>query len=97
MENLENQEKYSGIQGKKAALLRLAAVFGITFFTVLGCAGLVSANQEKEEKIQAAFTAESTVSRVESQLNKYLAESNLMKRMVESGYEPDDGFLPCPI
>ncbi len=24
--------------------------------------------------------------RVESQLNKYLAESNLMKRMVETGY-----------
>ena len=72
------------------ALARMVAVFGITFFTVLGCAGLVNANQEKEEKIQAAFTAESTVSRVESQLNKYLAESNLMKRMVETGYELDN-------
>lgn len=90
MKKLENQEKRSGIHEGRLALVRLAAVFGITFFTVLGCAGLVSANQEKEEKIQAAFTAESTVSRVESQLNKYLAESNLMKRMVESGYEPDD-------
>ena len=68
----------------------MAVVFAITFFTVLGCAGLVSSNQEKEEKIQAAFTAELTVSRVESQLNKYLAESNLMKRMVESGHEPDE-------
>lgn len=90
MKNLENQEKDSGIHGGRMALVRMAAVFGITFTTVLGCAGMVSNNQEKEEKIQAAFTAESTVGRVESQLNKYLAESNLMKRMVESGYEPDD-------
>lgn len=80
----------SGIHGKKWTLVRMAAVFGITFFTVLGCAGMVSNNQEREEKIQAAFTAESTVSRVKSQLNRYLAESNLMKRMVENGYEPDD-------
>ena len=80
-------------QWKQGMILRMIAVFGIAFFAVLGCAGLVSKNQEKEEKIQAAFTAESTVSRVESQLNKYLAESNLMKRMVESGYEISDrGF-----
>ena len=77
-------------QWRKNAILRLAAVFGITFFTVLGCGELVCKNQEKEEKIQAAFTAETTIGRVESQLNKYLAESNLMKRIVESGYEADD-------
>ena len=85
-----DRSRISGFHGRKWLPVRMAAVFGITFFTVLGCAGIVSSNQEKEEKIQAAFTAESTVSRVESQLNKYLAESNLMKRMVESGYEPDD-------
>lgn len=74
----------------KNRILRMAAVFGITFCVVLGCGELVCENQEKEEKVQAAFTAETTVGRVESQLNKYLAESNLMKRIVESGYEADD-------
>ena len=71
-------------------ILRMAVVFGISFCTVLSCGELVCKNQEKEEKIQAAFTAETTVGRVESQLNRYLAESNLMKRIVESGYEADD-------
>ena len=75
------------IQNKKMAFLRIVMVFMLTFLAVLGCASLVNKNQENDEKIQAAFTAESTVSRVESQLNKYLAESNLMKRMLESGYE----------
>ena len=77
-------------QWRKNVILRLAAVFGITFCTVLGCGELVCENQEREEKIQAAFTVETTVGRVESQLNKYLAESNLMKRIVESGYEADN-------
>ena len=75
------------IHNRRMAFVRMAVVFMITFLAVLGCAVLVNRNQENDEKVQAAFTAESTVSRVESQLNKYLAESNLMKRMLESGYE----------
>ncbi len=50
MKKLENQEKRSGIHGGRMALARMVAVFGITFFTVLGCAGLVNANQEKRRK-----------------------------------------------
>lgn len=41
----------------------------------------------KEEKLQAAYTAESTVNRVESQLNKYLEVSNFLKNIVKSGHE----------
>lgn len=56
----------------------------------MSCVWFVNQNQEKEEKLKAAYTAEATVSRVESQLNKYLAESDLMKQMIKSGHMPDD-------
>lgn len=45
--------------------------------------------QEKEEKLKAVYAAESTVSRVKSQLNRYLAESELVKNIIESGYDID--------
>ena len=35
------------------------------------------------------YAAESTVSRVKSQLNRYLAESELVKNIIESGYDID--------
>lgn len=75
---------------KRILKIRAAVVFFVTFLLITCCSGLVNYSQVKEEKLKAAYTAESTVSRVESQLNKYLAESNLMKRIVEEGYDVDD-------
>lgn len=74
---------------QKTIRMRAVLVFGIAFLTVLGASVLLNQNQEKEERLKAVYTAESTVSRVESQLNRYLAESDLMKKMVESGFEVD--------
>ena len=67
-----------------------AVVFLITLFIVVGLTWLISQNQVKREKLKAAYTAESTVSRVESQLSKYLAESDLVKRILEKGYDIDN-------
>ena len=44
----------------------------------------------KEAKLKADYTAQTTIGRVKSQLNHYLAESNLMKHMIEAGYTVDD-------
>ncbi|WP_432628079.1 ATP-binding protein [Brotaphodocola sp.] len=74
---------------QKTIRMRAILVFGIAFLTVMGASVLLNQNQEKEERLKAVYTAESTVSRVESQLNRYLAESDLMKKMVESGLEVD--------
>ena len=70
--------------------LRAAGVFMLTFLIVIGCVYLLSENQGKKEKLKANYTAESTISRVETQLNKYLAESDLTKRTIEAGYEITD-------
>lgn len=70
--------------------IRTIIVFLLTLVIAISCVWFVNRNQEKEEKLKAAYTAEATVSRVESQLNKYLAESNLMKQMIKSGHMPDD-------
>lgn len=50
-------------------------------------------NQRKEAKLKAEYTAESTVRRIESQLDKYLTMSDFFKRMIEAGNNVDDeGF-----
>ena len=70
--------------------IRTASVFVLTFIVIIGCVYLLNENQEKKEKLKAIYAAESTIGRVESQLNKYLVESDLIKRMLESGYEISD-------
>ena len=35
--------------------------------------------------MKAAYTAESTISRVQVQLNRYMAESDLVKKSIEDG------------
>ena len=65
-------------------------LFFITFFLVELCAGFLYQNQLKEAKLKADYTAQPTIGRVKSQLNHYLAESNLMKHMIEAGYTVND-------
>lgn len=67
--------------------IRCIAVYFITLFIAISCGYFLNQNMTKEEKLQAAYTAESTVNRVESQLNKYLEVSNFLKNIVKSGHE----------
>ena len=61
----------------------------LSFLVVTGSACFLNREQEKEEKLKAVYAAESTISRVKSQLNRYLAESELVKNIIESGYDID--------
>lgn len=61
----------------------------LSFLVVTGSACFLNREQEKEEKLKAVYAAESTVSRVKSHLNRYLAESELVKNIIESGYDID--------
>ena len=72
---------------KKTLRLRTFLVFTLILLAALGCMHLLHSYQEKEEKLKASYTAEFTIRRIESQLNRYLAESDLMKRLLESDYE----------
>ena len=56
--------------------------------SVLG--GLLNSNQKKEEQLRAGYTAESAIAQIESQLNRYLTQSELIKRIVETGHEVTD-------
>ena len=76
---------------RKTMKIRAGLVFVAVFLTVMGVAYLLNVNQEKQEKLKATYTAESTIGRVESQLNKYLAESNLIKNIMESGFDMTSG------
>ncbi len=75
---------------RESMKLRAFVVCILSFLVVTGSACYFNKEQEKEEKLKAVYAAESTVGKVESQLNKYLAESNLVKNIIESGYEVDE-------
>ena len=70
---------------KKVIRIRAALVFLTIFGIIWGCTLLVNENQKKREQLKAAYTAESTISRVEVQLNRYMAESDLVKKSIEDG------------
>lgn len=70
---------------KKVIRIRAALVFLTMFVIILDCTFLVNENQKKREQLKAAYTAESTISRVEVQLNRYMAESDLVKKSIEDG------------
>ena len=58
--------------------------------SVLG--GLLNSNQKKEEQLRAGYTAESAIAQIKSQLNRYLTQSELIKRIVETGREVTDEY-----
>ena len=70
---------------KKIIRIRAGLVFLVTLLLVFDCTFLVNRYQQKREKLKAAYTAESTISRIEVQLNRYLAESDLVKKSIEEG------------
>lgn len=74
----------------KIIRIRAEIVFLVTLLMVFGCTFLVNQNQQRREKLKAAYTAESTISRIEVQLNRYLAESNLVKKSIEEGLTISD-------
>ncbi len=78
---------------KKVIRIRAALVFLTMFGIMLGCTLLVNENQKKKEQLKAAYTAESTISRVEVQLNRYMAESDLVKKSIEDGLMISDAQL----
>lgn len=59
----------------------------ISFFIVSVCGQLLNRNTVKEEKMRAAFTAETTVNRIKSQLNRYLDVSEFFQNIIESGHQ----------
>ena len=75
---------------RKYIRLKTILVFIFIFLSVWCVIWIINQSQERREKLKATYTAESTVSRVESQLSKYLAESDLMKQIVEKEYDIDN-------
>ena len=73
--------------------IRTTIVLIVSFLIINAFIHVQFYNQKKEAKLKAEYTAESTVRRIESQLDKYLTMSDFFKRMIESGNNVDDeGF-----
>ena len=74
---------------KRSLALRTAAVFLTTLLLMNSCGHFLLRGEKNREQLKAVYTAESTVRRVEAQLNKYLSKSDLIKRIVQQ-----DGEIP---
>ena len=74
----------------KSMKIKTVIVFVVVFIIINSFAHVQIWNHKKEEQYKAAYMAEVTMRRIESQLNKYLAKSDLLKRMIEKGYFLDD-------
>ena len=61
----------------------------ISFFIVSVCGQLLNRSTVNEEKMRAAFTAETTVNRIKSQLNRYLDVSEFFQNIIGSGHQMD--------
>lgn len=61
----------------------------ISFFIVSICGQLLNRNTVNEEKMRAAFTAETTVNRIKSQLNRYLDVSEFFQNIIGFGHQMD--------
>lgn len=73
--------------------IRTTIVLIVSFLIINAFIHVQFYNQRKEAKLKAEYTAETTVRRIESQLDKYLTMSDFFKRMIESGNNVDDeGF-----
>lgn len=81
---MEKQKSPKGVN------IRTALVFVIVFLISNACAHLQVLHHKDEEELKATYTAEATVRRLESQLNKYVSKSDLLKKIIESGHEMND-------
>ena len=78
-------------QTPKQIKIRAAAVFFLALLLLLGLSHTQVKRQVEDQKLRATYTAENTVRRIESQLNRYLEKSDLLKRMIEGDYPLSDG------
>lgn len=62
----------------------------LSFIILIFCVRTVDLNIVKEEKLSASFTAETTVNRIKSQINRYLVVSEFFRNMIQEGHELDD-------
>lgn len=78
---------------KKGLAVRTGIVFVVILLLSSICFRFMYQNQEKEGKLNATYTAEATVRKVETQISRYLENSDLFKNIISSGCSiSDDQF-----
>ena len=65
-------------------------VFVVAFLLINATSHVQVQNHIKQEKYKASYTAETTVRRIEAQLNRYLAKTDILKNMIEDGTDITD-------
>lgn len=73
------------IKESKKIRIYTTFVFLAAFLLVNAGAHMQVKRHIEQEQYKASYTAETTVRRIESQLNRYLAKADILKKMIESG------------
>ena len=79
----------SKMKRSQIVYIRAIIVFLAAFLIINGFAHYQSLQHKEEEQNEAAYAAETTIRRMESQMDTYLTKSNFFKRLIESGYPID--------
>lgn len=75
---------------KKKMKIQFICVFCVVLFVMSICCAYLSYNNEKSEKLKVRYTVKTTVSKIESKLDKYLERSEFLKKIIEEDFEMND-------
>ena len=78
------------VKESKRTRIYTIMVFIVTFLVINAISHIQVQHHVEQEQYKASYTAETTVRRIESQLNRYLAKADILKKMIENGATLDE-------
>ena len=79
----------SKMKRSQIVYIRAIIVFLVAFLIINAFAHYQSLQRKEEEQNEAIYAAETTIRRMESQMDVYLTKSDFFKCLIESGYQID--------
>ena len=79
----------SKMKRSQIVYIRAIIVFLVAFLIINGFAHYQLLQRKEEKQNEAIYAAETTIRRMESQMDVYLTKSDFFKRLIESGYPID--------
>lgn len=84
---------YNKVMKNKYLIYRILIVFVVVTFVTNMAFVALQKNVVRQEKLKAEYTVNSTIDRVEVQLEAYIQKVNFLKKTIESGIDLDDAYF----
>ena len=84
---------YNKVMKNKYLIYRILIVFVVVTFVTNMAFVALQKNVVRQEKLKAEYTVNSTIDRVEVQLEAYIQKVNFLKKTIEAGIDLDDAYF----